>query len=91
MGILKSNTRGKAYTRYQRNRTINRKINILRKKNGDLFLKDFFPIKGKLSKGKIHCSCYMCRSKSYDILSHRDNSKLIYDLKEINDYLSGDY
>lgn len=27
---------------------------------------------GRLSKNKIHCSCWMCRSKSYDSLSHKD-------------------
>ena len=88
---MKNNIRGIAYTRYQRNRSINRKVNILRRRNGDLFVNDFHPIKGKLSKGKIHCSCYGCRTKSYDELSHIDKSKLMFDLKSIKDYFSGDY
>jgi len=30
---------------------------------------------GKLVKGKVHCSCWMCRRKSYDALSQSDRKK----------------
>ncbi len=90
---LKQSKRGKAYTRYQRNRAINRKFNILRRNMGTELANEFYPKKrkGQLSKGKVHCSCPMCRRKSYDELSHRDKSKLIYDLQAINDYFNEDY
>jgi len=26
---------------------------------------------GRLAKGKIHCSCYLCRTKSYEQISHQ--------------------
>ena len=31
---------------------------------------------GRLSKGKIHCSCWMCRVKSYDYLSQMDTRRI---------------
>ena len=31
---------------------------------------------GRLSKGKIHCSCWMCRVKSYDYRSHMDARRI---------------
>lgn len=51
-----------SYRRMQRRRTINRKKNIIKKQNNYWYYKH----EGQLSKGKIHCSCWMCRSKSYD-------------------------
>jgi len=53
------NERTRAYRRYQRNRSILRKKNICRKVwNGS-----FYPHDGMYSKGKIHCSCWMCSGK----------------------------
>jgi hypothetical protein len=46
--------------------------------------------RGKLSKGKIHCSCWMCRNKSYIELSHSDKKKLIAYKQAINDYFGED-
>lgn len=54
--------RGRAYTRYQRNMHINRKKRIIHAKDDYWYYK----YEGKLSKGKIHCSCWMCRLKSYE-------------------------
>lgn len=31
---------------------------------------------GKLSKGKIHCSCWMCRSKSFDNKKANDLARI---------------
>lgn len=52
-----------AYRRHKRYAAINRKKNIIRDAwRGEWHCK----YDGSLSKGKIHCSCPMCRSKSYD-------------------------
>ena len=55
--------RSKAYTRHQRERIIQRKWAILK----NVFQREdkHMPIRGTLSKGKIHCSCRMCRYEQY--------------------------
>ena len=59
--------RGRAYYRYQRKRHIKRKMGILRRVGGEEYLSAWSRDEyGRLSKGKIHCSCWMCRTKSYD-------------------------
>jgi len=69
--------RNRAYYRYQRIRTINRKKGICKRLGGnelvDAWVRDN---PGRLSKGKIHCSCWMCRRKSYDEKSISDIRKL---------------
>ena len=55
-------SRSRAYTRHQRINHIGRKKRIIHKQNDYWYYKH----EGMLSKGKIHCSCWMCRSKSYD-------------------------
>ena len=68
----------RAYRRSQRDRVINRKICILRKIGGENNVFAWSRGKrGRFAKGKIHCSCYMCRTKSYDTLSHADKRKLL--------------
>lgn len=54
--------RSRDYYRKQRARVIRRKQNIIHSQN------DYWHVEhaGMLSKGKIHCSCPMCRHKSYD-------------------------
>jgi len=55
--------RSKAYTRYQRERVIQRKWVILKdflQREGEAM-----PVRGTLSKGKVHCSCKMCRYEQY--------------------------
>ena len=72
--IMKNKSR--AELRDQRKRHIMRKIHILRRIGGEenvLAWSRGQP--GRLSKGKIHCSCWMCRKKSYDIPSHSDRRK----------------
>jgi len=54
-------SRSRAYTRHQRQRCIQRKKNLIR--DGKFWI---YKYEGMLSKGKIHCSCWMCRTKSYD-------------------------
>ena len=67
--------RGRDWRRFQRHRTIRRKAEILRGIGGDENVKAWTAGGtkiGRLSKGKIHCSCWMCRVKSYDYRSHMD-------------------
>lgn len=65
--------RGKAYFRWQRIRCIQRKRKMLLRYGGYEYIEAWTQGKlGKLSKGKIHCSCPMCRRKSYDEPKHRD-------------------
>ena len=65
--------RDRAYYRYQRKQHIKRKMGILLRLGGEEHLtawtRDEY---GRLAKGKIHCSCWMCRSKSYDEPTHSD-------------------
>lgn len=63
----------------QRKRHIKRKIRILKDIHGkEIFNKVFKDIpKGKFSKGKIHCGCYLCKPYKYD------DSKTISDMRKI--------
>jgi len=66
-----SRTRG--YYREQRTRIIRKKIAFLRCLGGAKSVWAWSRGQpGRLAKGKIHCSCWMCRTKSYDELAHRD-------------------
>lgn len=67
--------RERSYYRYQRNRAINKKLGKLRRLGGEKLVYAWTHGKyGKLSKGKIHCSCPLCRVKSYDEASRRDRA-----------------
>lgn len=63
--------RTKAYYRYQRNKHIQRKKNIIKKKNCWHVKFD-----GMLSKGKIHCSCYMCAFSGESVSDFRKKDSL---------------
>jgi hypothetical protein len=53
-----------------------RKRHVLRKIGGEEYVLAWSRGQpGRLSKGKIHCSCWMCRTKSYDNPSHSDRRK----------------
>jgi len=69
--------RNRVYYRYQRIRTINKKKSICKRLGGnelvDAWVRDN---PGRLSNGKIHCSCWMCRRKSYNEKSINDIRKL---------------
>ena len=68
----------RAFRRFQRERVINRKSRILRKIGGEENLLAWSRGNtGRFSKNKIHCSCWMCRTKSSDMLSHADTIKSI--------------
>lgn len=81
--------RTRAYYRHQRWRAIRRKYRIRKQLWGRELVEDYYskvPI-GTLSKGKIHCSCPMCRTKSYDELSHRDKKYLESATEQLKEYL----
>lgn len=54
--------RDRAYYRYQREKHINRKKGIIKRVSG-VGNDPYWIVKhdGELSKGKIHCSCPLCR------------------------------
>lgn len=59
--------KNRKYRRRQRELHIKRKENIIRSHQ---FADDtWMPVRGKLSKGKVHCSCKICRFNSY---THQD-------------------
>ena len=70
--------RGRDWRRFQRYRTIQRKVDILRGIDGDENVGAWTGggYIGFLSKNKIHCSCWMCRVKSYDYLSQMDTRRI---------------
>jgi hypothetical protein len=70
--------RTRAYRRRQRQRIIARKADILWHLGGENEIMAWTKgQKGRLAKGKIHCSCWMCRQKSYDYPLHSDELKLL--------------
>lgn len=71
--------RERDWRRSQRKRNIQRKVDILRGICGDANVKAWTAGRmkiGRLSKGKIQCSCWMCRVKSYDQPSHMDMRRI---------------
>ena len=83
--------RNRAYYRMVRKRTIKKKLGILKKLDRAVTIQENGWVRGnpgRLSKGKIHCSCWMCRSKSHDSLSHSDVKKTIDARKQIETYYS---
>ena len=79
-------SRTRDWHRFQRRRAIARKAGILRRNWGaeEVFL-GTGGMSGRLSKGKIHCSCWMCRCKSRDERSASDNRKQISMLQQMEE------
>lgn len=78
--------RTRDWHRFQRERAIARKAGILRRNWGAEEVNLWTGGKlGRLSKGKIHCSCWMCRCKSRDERSTSDNRKQISVLQQIEE------
>ena len=72
--------RTRAYRRLQRNRAILRKKAAVKSFTGGRF--NWYCIDGKYAKGKIHCSCPMCRGK--DVLGkHILTKKEIHALNDL--------
>ena len=79
--------RNRAYRRFQRRRAIHHRFMILRDywKLNDA--DDWTPERyGHLSKGKAHCSCWMCRRKSYDDPRIMDKRRAISQNQSQMDY-----
>lgn len=69
------------YRRRMRQIKIDRKKQIIKDQNNYWH----YTFEGALDKGKIHCSCWMCRRKSYDYARQDDERKaysMLYDLEE---------
>lgn len=71
-----------AFRRHQRWAHINRKKYIIKLQGGYWHYK----YDGDLDKGKIHCSCPMCRSKSYDQASASDVRKTVSAMQELQGF-----
>ena len=56
-------SRTRAYTRKMRAKAIKRKKRIVSNWHG--FENGYYPHNGMYSKGKIHCSCPLCKDKAY--------------------------
>ncbi len=68
--------RERSYYRKQRRRVIRRKEKLLFRLGGESLVQGWERgAAGRLSKGKIHCSCWLCRRKSYDAPSARDRRR----------------
>lgn len=79
----------RAYRRSQRMRVIKRKVRLLKKYGGEKYVSAWSgggKKTGRFAKGKIHCSCRMCRNKSYDAPSHTDKKKLLSGEQQIEEY-----
>jgi hypothetical protein len=77
--------RNRGYYREQRQKHINRKKRIIKEQQYPLFWG--YKHEGELSKGKIHCSCWMCRQKTYDNWKHSDKQRIEemeFELKDNN-------
>lgn len=80
--------RDRAYYRYQKKKHIQRKLGILRRIYGEEDVSDWTRDQpGRLSKGKIHCSCRMCRAKTYDEPTHSDRQRGINGEQQRRDFL----
>lgn len=71
-----------AYRRHQRHAHINRKKRIIKEQN------DYWRYKydGDLDKGKIHCSCPLCRHKSRDEATHSTHQKVAAAIDGLEEY-----
>jgi hypothetical protein len=75
--------RSRSYYRHQRTRVIAKKVYIHTKINGNVVL---FP-EGVYAKGKVHCSCKMCKyEKHFKLIKAKEESKLIAMQKEVEEF-----
>ena len=69
------------FRRAKRQAVINRKKKII-KEQGNYWN---YKYEGTLSKGKIHCSCWMCRRKFYQSAAMTDVKKALDSIDELVD------
>ena len=76
--------RSRAYYRQQRRRVIRRKMNIVG------WLDWHVPFEGWCAKGKIHCSCELCRAKTREEgLPHSQKKQWQCLGQQLADYVRG--
>lgn len=75
--------RTRDYYRHHRNRVIIRKRDIAKQLHWHVLHQQF----GRLSKGKIHCSCQKCSEKTH-LLGHKHSEKVkLFGLSDqVSDY-----
>ena len=83
--------RDKSYYRYQRNRAINKKLNIVKNTYSEDAICEMGKKKGKLSKGKVHCSCPLCSQKTKESLKASDVRKYKRDKTKIDEFFNENY
>jgi len=69
----------RSYLRDVRRKTIRRKQRIIKEQNNYWYYKNA----GELAKGKIHCSCPLCRQKSSDLAKISDLRKTQEDIDQM--------
>lgn len=84
--------RSRAFTRHQRNRVIAKKVKIFTQFWGNDLTQIYnntlspFPV-GKWSKGKVHCSCKLCKfDKHFKIPKEKEKAQQKWMKKAIDDY-----
>ena len=78
----KKHKRSQEYYRYERRRHINRKKGIIKRCSGGGDPWWVVKYDGELSKGKIHCSCPMCRFHGQSHSDMKKSDKMRYMEKE---------
>ncbi len=73
--------RSTEYRRHQRYAHINRKKKIIQAQNGYWHYRH----EGELDKGKIHCSCPLCRHKFFDSPKFSDRRNVETDIVQLLD------
>lgn len=77
--------RTRDYYRKMRAKAIHRKRRIIKGQHDYWYVEH----EGMLSKGKIHCSCPMCRHKSYDEKPATDKRKDEFARSQVEDLYTG--
>lgn len=75
--------RSKSYRRHQRDRVINHKSYIAKH---IMYWTEFTP--GRFDKGKVHCSCPLCRAKSKQVMGVKNKSINSWKHSDIKKHLS---
>lgn len=75
--------RSRAYYRHHRKRVINRKLGIIKHYYWKVKNDEY----GRLVKGKIHCSCWMCSEKTNQLGPKKsEKARIISQIQQLNDY-----
>jgi hypothetical protein len=80
-------SRTRAYTRKMRAKAIKRKKRIV--SHWHWFENGYYPHDGMYSKGKIHCSCPLCKDKAYygkHILTEQELTSILKLKEELDTY-----